>query len=622
MSTISRTSSEPTFQQVASIVSLLQKAVKIVCLYPPANPSCAKAILLFTNELGAYLQSNNHLLLSLAEEGFTFEHESVEPSFGDSHRLSKICYDAGVSELEFGQEFSDESADEVFDIFRKVINKDDGDWELGEALWGKQIPGFNFEIIEDQSYLEFDSEIRREFFDSQGKGLDSGHLNDSDIASNSYKSVFDEPDDNDNDNDKNCIIRMTSEKSAQLAAVTATLADDKTEEAKAKALKEDASVKPRDLLMRVYELDSKDAHETAMALAKDAMFNPGKELLGILDDLLEQDKRVSEFDTTVLTCVKAHSFFIEQGSLSGATAILHKLQERRAQLKQSAPEWEAKIAEALSSIASRERMGAVCSILNDNDRITAADFSAYLATFDWTTYSTLVEVLGELERQEHRMALCGFLEGAKEEHVDLIASGLYDKRWFVARNTAIILSNFDCSRSHKHLLKTLHHSEPRVRIEVVRGCKKHDGAFKSAILLEAITDEDSQISHLAVETALAQSGSEAFPLFQTLLDKLLTGEIPTSAGTQIIGGYSRSGQSLAVEKLAKLAGDWRVIGRSPFQVFRESAIRALQTNTSVESDAALLKLSKSWCKEVKNLAKAALETQSALEAQSANQKEH
>ncbi len=578
--------------------------MKIVCLYPPANPSCAKAISLFTNELNAYLQSNDNLLRTLTEEGFTFEHESVEPSFGDSHRLSKMCYDAGVSELEFGQEFSETSANEVFDIFRMVINKDASDLELGEALWGKQIPGFSYEIIEDQSYLEFDSEIRREFFNSRGKALDSGHLSDDNSAIKNFESTFSEPADS---KDEGCIIKMSSEKSAQLTSVTTTLADDKSEEAKAKALEEEASVKPRDLLMRVYELDSKEAHESAMALAKDAMFDSSKELLAILDDLLEQDKRVNEFEATVLTCIKAYSYFVEQGSLSEATSILSKLQVRREELKQSAPDWEAKISEALSSIASRERMGLVCHILNEDDGISGDAFSEYLSTFDWTAYSTLVEILGELERQEHRMALCNFLAGAKEEHVDLIASGLYDKRWFVARNTAIILSHFDCPRSHKHLLKTIHHTEPRVRLEVVHGCKQHDGAFKSAILLEAIADEDPQIRHLAVETALTQSGSDAFPLFQTLLGKLLAGDIPNSAGARIMEGYSMSGQALAVERLAGVAGDWRLIGRSPFQSFREGAINALQMNTSGESGNALLKLSKSWCKEVKNLAKAALE---------------
>jgi hypothetical protein len=601
MSTISRTSSELTFQQVTSIVTLLQKAVKVVCLYPPCNPSCQKAISLFTNELESFLQSNEQLLLSLTEEGFTFEHETVEPTFGDSHRLSKICYDAGVSELAFGQEFTSDSADEVFDIFRKVINKDDGDLELGEALWGKQIPGFSFEIVEDQSYLEFDSEIRREFFDNQGKGLDSGHLSDGNTEINSYKSAFDES------KDASRLVEMTSERSKRFEAVVTTISDDASEEEKLKTAQEDASVKPQDLLMRVFELDSREAHATAMALAKDAMFDPDKELLGILDDLLDQDQQIKDLGSTLLTCVKAHAYYIERGSLNGATAILRKLQDRRLSLKKSAPDWEAKIGETLNSVASRERVGAVCHVLNENDNVSAADFASYLSTFDWTAYSTLVEVLGELDRQEHRMALCDFLAGAKEEHVDLIASGLYDKRWFVARNTAIILSNFNCARSHSHLIKTMRHTESRVRLEVVRGCRNHNSAYKSTILLAAISDEDPQVRHSGVETALAQSGDDTFPLFETLLDELLRGEIPKSTSEQVILGYSQAGKSKAVEQLTKVAGAWRIIGRSPHQIFRAHAIHALEINDSDEAESALSRLSKSWCKEIKSLSTAALQ---------------
>ncbi len=601
----SRESAEPILHQVTAIVALLQKAVKIVCLYPPSNPSCAKAVSLFSEEIRQFLQTKEQLPLTLADDGFLYEGNSVEPVFGDSHRLSKMCYDSGVSELVFSKEFSDESARELLEIFRRVITKDEGDIELGEALWGISIAGFQYEIIEDLSYLEFDSELRREFFSNQGEGAPTGYLSGDEDARRAYTSTFDDPAGFD---DPEYSGGLSPEQKTRFDALVTTLADDTPESAR-KAVEEDESVHPRELLMRVYELDSKESHATAMALARDSLFNPDNELLNIINDLFEQDKLLTGFSDTVLTCIKAHSHFIEQGSLKPATAILQKLVQRRHELHETAPNWEAKVSDALSSIASRERLGAVSEILNADEDISAADFSHYLSAFDWTAYSTLIEMLGGLEHKAHRLALCEFLSAAKEEHIDLIASGLYDKRWYVARNTAIILSNFHSSRSHRHLQKAMQHSEPRVRIEIVHGCQKHDSVFATSILLSALEDEDAGVSQLAVKIALSQTGAESFVLFEALLDKLIAGRLPDSLGQSVLVGYSQAGQSHAVEKLAKIGGDWKIIGHSHYQRFRERAIFALQINLSDESERALRNLSRSWCKEIKLLAQSALEKQ-------------
>ena len=605
MSTTIRESAEPILHQVTSIVALLQKAVKIVCLYPPSNPSCAKAVSLFSEELCQFLQTKEQLPLTLADDGFLYEGDSVEPVFGDGHRLSKVCYDSGVSEIVFNKDFSGQSARELLEIFRRVITKDEGDIELGEALWGISIAGFQYEIIEDLSYLEFDSELRREFFSKQGEGTRTGYFSEDDDAQKVYKSTFDDSADLDSPEYSGA---LSGEQAARFDAVVATLADDTPESAQ-KAAAEDKSVPPRELLMRVYELDSKEAHATAMALAKDSLFDADEELLNLIDDLLEQDKLLTEFSDTVLTCIKTHSHFIEQGSLKPATAVLQKLVQRRQRLQKTAPNWEAKISDALSSITSRERLHAVSEILNADADISAGDFSAYLSAFDWTAYSTLVEMLGELKHKPHRLALCEFLSAANEEHIDLIASGLYDKRWYVARNTVIILSNFDSSRSHHHLQKAMQHSEPRVRIEIVHGCQKHDSAYATPILLLALEDEDAGVSQLAVKIALSQTGAESFVLFEALLEKLIAGRLPESLGQSVLVGYSQAGQSLAVEKLAKIGGDWRLFGHSHYQKFRKRAIFALQINLSDESEIALRTLSRSWCKEIKHLAQSALEEQ-------------
>ncbi len=600
---VSKINTDPILQQVESIVSLLQKAVKIVCLYPASNPTCSKAISLFTNELDTFLQVNERLLLYLSAEGFTFEGELVEPSFGESHRLSKTCYDSGLSELEFSNGFSSESADEVFGIFRTVITKDRGELELGEALWGKKIPGFDFEIIEDQSYLEFDSNLQREFFGHQNGVSETGYISDSDTGKTLFDSTFESSVAGQDTDD---LTRMAPQLTTQFESVVSTLSDDTTTAEKSKAIQVDSTIGLREMMMSVYDLDSQESHETAMALAKDSMLNSDTELICLIDDLFEHNKRITEFSDAVLTCVKAHSYFIENGSLKRATEMLRTLQRRRSELDDSNSKWKTAIDEALSSISSRERFGAVCDILNADDRISADEFSEYLATFDWTAYSTLTEALSELESQKHRMALCDFLASAKVEHVDLVASGLYDKRWYVVRNTAIILSSFDCDKAHRHLTKAMQHTESRVRIEVVRGCQHHAQSFKSSILLLAITDREPSIRNLAIEVAMAQSGEEAFPLFSALFGKLLSGQLSQSSAEQIILSYSKTGQQLAVSKLALVAGHWRFFGNSPYQQFRRVAILALQNNSSDEATKALTFLSKSWSSEIKKLSQAAL----------------
>ncbi|MFQ5606658.1 MAG: HEAT repeat domain-containing protein [Candidatus Zixiibacteriota bacterium] len=360
------------------------------------------------------------------------------------------------------------------------------------------------------------------------------------------------------------------------------------------------------MLQRVFELDADESQKAAFALTKDAAFSEDQGLVQIASDLLDQEETLAGIADTMMVFTRAHGALIDSGRLSSAAELLRALSAARKRFAQSQPLWEKKIGEAVTSICSRERLGHLSDSLNQRPEISSEQLKDYLSCFDWTTYAALSVLLGALEHEEHRFALCEFLSQIDKQHIDLIASGMYDKRWHVVRDTAMILGHFDTTRAHKHLIKAFDHPDRRVRLEVVSCASSHRVEFVRQVALAGIRDEDGEIQDMALDMALKQSGENAFILFTELVKEIGLDKLPASATEKALLGYSLGGQERAVPLLVKLAGSRGLFKRTPAH-YRREAMQALARNSAAEAEAALKKMSRSWNNDVRMLARAALD---------------
>jgi HEAT repeat protein len=255
---------------------------------------------------------------------------------------------------------------------------------------------------------------------------------------------------------------------------------------------------------------------------------------------------------------------------------------------------------------SRNRLKLLHESLNENEAVSAIEFRRYLELLGWEALEGLVDLLGELQHEVHRRALCDHLVAHGREHIPLIGKGVFDKRWFVVRNAVMILAQIDDDRAVGYLEKAVGNPERRVRLEVLSALRHAVNPRAVQILKRAALDADSEIRNLAIDSLLAQPKSVAFGAVSELVADDRFDESEESSPQRILNAYSSLGGKEAVPYLKSLIVR-RNLWRDRLLTFqRQAAFEALSHNRSEQAEALLVTLAKSWMPRLKLRAQAAL----------------
>ncbi|HSH00220.1 MAG TPA: HEAT repeat domain-containing protein, partial [candidate division Zixibacteria bacterium] len=462
-------------EHAGQVVRELHRTVKAVCLYPETNPVCQSAIERFTTALGDYVQRYHRLTLSVSEHGFSVNGAVPTGARDDESSLPSRCFACGIRELTFTSAITPDSIHQLLTIIRGALTDSTSDADLVDALWSEQIDGFSYDAIEDLGAIELDDKLRQEYFSESESERD--HTEDS----GKYQRIF-------VGDQRSERIGFAADSSPILESTLKNLGDDEVEES-------ERPVMPtaEEMITRVYELTTEEEHEAQRQLAADAAFDNERELFSLTSDILEQDQDLPDYIDTLDVCLRTHGRFVESGQLRSAALLVNVIRRSADDHKDQRPTWSRKAVEALTAVASRERLHRVADVLNAHESISGEELTEYLAVFDWTAYAALTELLGRLEHKDHRLVMCEFLARADEEHIDLLASGIYDKRWYVVRNAVNILLEFNNARAHKHLEKALANGDPRIREIILNGCANHDQQFVCRALQLLLNDPEDAI---------------------------------------------------------------------------------------------------------------------------------
>lgn len=583
------------FRSASDVVQTLNRAIKTLCLYPDGNSISADAQAQFLEAVSRHIERYRIITLTVRDNCFAFHGESLQGQSPDDNSLAKLCFESGIFELSFSDGFNAETTGELLQIFRSLIAKERIDVDLAEALWGEDFTGFAYNVIEDIPIIDFDDELKTELFKDQHSDDESGLRDpaDREFFSQIFTSADPEGD-----------PRSPGDSSERFESTLTELAGDSDETSEPAGADMPT---PRAMLNSVFTLEAKEAQEAASEVARDATFLEDRELALICIDLLEENEALPDFADALYICLRTHGKLIETGRLTAAAELTRVLRRAESALKDSKPNWAAKAKEALATIGSRERLAKLASALNDHQDIDAAQLNGYLQTLDWTSYAALIETLGTLESRAHRMTVCEHFSDVDEEHLDLIASGIYDKRWYVVRNSVTILSQYNHKRAHKHLLKALVHTDIRVRKEALDGLSSQGCEFICQALSVCIDDSDSEIREAALELASKQQGSHVFDLFTKIAERQNFGSMPKEFRAKILQGFSRSGGARAVPALIKWIAPRSFFLSKEKRSLRTQALSALSRNTAPEATVALRRLSSAWVSEVRQMVRLIVE---------------
>jgi len=156
-------------------------------------------------------------------------------------------------------------------------------------------------------------------------------------------------------------------------------------------------------------------------------------------------------------------------------------------------------------------------ILDSGQEVDDKIVDEYVRYLDKSAITPFMNILGELENIHSRKIVIDALIFLGPKDIMTLAKGLNDSRWFVVRNIIYIFRKIADKRAVEFLLKTVRHTDIRVRKEVIRALGELGGGGVFQTLRECLEDPDAQIRSAALR-ALGTVASEAAK--RIILDKI------------------------------------------------------------------------------------------------------
>jgi HEAT repeat protein len=390
-----------------------------------------------------------------------------------------------------------------------------------ELVWGQEVIYENANRMESLAFRLYVDGIREitfhqgleqgeivEFLEALGKDATEAHLDD-DMATVLWEKGF--------------------------AHITYQVADDTT-----KPLTIEASPLPAGQIMKAFQEDTRMAKESPSAAVSTAVQTVDKklqdltyqniytlteeeiakvkhemkseedrdllaEMIQILTSILQVEENLKDFEEVIKIFHDMLDLMIARGDFYHARRILEVLWELQVPEKGLSEKHHELLRTAIDLAGSGERIEKLKDVLNSDDVKDLDHLHAYLVLHHKNALSPLINLLGTLNKMKPRRILCEAMVELARDETGILISRLTDRRWYTVRNIVYILGKIGNEQVVDALATLIHHSESRVRKEVLRAFEVLPGLKSKQYLMKFLQDEDSSIRILAAKS-LAQSG--------------------------------------------------------------------------------------------------------------------
>lgn len=643
---------EPLKKEIGFILKDLLKVVKVVSMYPADNPLPQSMRRSFAEKLVGLVKESGSFQICVAKGVLKYNGEVVYEDKSKEEALASLFFDSGITEFEFrpgsklngfeirpGLEVDD--VYKLLDAVRTYLNSPGHSEDLAGLIWEAEISGFVFETLEDVALSDYDSGFdinkyleRSDHESTSGGGQfgldddekyaqifarsddeptsleeatldDSGDLLEQPVGHDD--TVMTEPDSTDGPYGD-----ITSVEAAEQAPNTDDGAGIPIEVARALGLDAPSGNAPSlsNTTVQMNERFSMSEEETEVVqgmLIDDADFDPNESTLELAKEILLLESELSGFSESVTICEKVTNELVANGSLINAGNLLAHLKALEDQFREQKPAWFDRLKEAGVTAGSRERLAVLAESMNRHPEVGVTEIKRYLDNLGWESLNGITDLMGEFEHHMHREALKDYLTARGQDNIDIVAKGVFDKRWQVVRNSVTILARIGDARALRYLERVVQHEEPQVRMEMVTALKTCPAAEVLNLLKILVADSDRTIRGLAVEAIVARRGEAAFEVIGEVIDNESFALLDLAEQQSLLNAYSRLGGEQAVGYLSQLILRFNLFGDARQSVFRTAAFEALSCNNSERAERLLVRLSSSWRPSVRKQAAYALQ---------------
>jgi hypothetical protein len=625
---------ERRLHEISLILRDLLKVIKVVSMYPEGNPLPQSLKRSFAERLVTLVEDYGDIRIQVNKTDLRYENETAYTDTSKDEGLAALFFEVGITSFTFKEGIDVPEIYRILDVIKVYQNSHDKSQDLANKFWEASVSRFAFTTLEDIALAEYTGEfIVQEMHTGHGSSGVIRTQMSSDTVED-YNAIF-----NPNITDRFKIIEDQSggvhrgrlsddpspvNASAGMPSATGTagsvLADSGLDESLFKAAEaaeamgfenvesgERGPIPNTALILNdEFKLSGEQEQEIAGILAEDAQFDTFESTVELLKEMLHQEAQMDDFYETVTICEKVLHEFVGSGRLNEAGHMLQYFVSLEDQIRAKKPLWAERLRDARLTAGSRDRLRLLSQALNRSQDLGAADMRRYLDNFGWETLSAVTDMLGDIEQQTHREALCDYLAVRGRENLAVVAKGMYDKRWFVVRNSITILAKTGDSKALGYLGKAVKHEDKRVRMELVTALRESPSDEALTILKELVRDSDPEIGRSAVDAIVVRHGQAAFDIVTEIIndDSFLT--LSQEEQKALLRAFSISGGQHAVEYLHQLIARIDLFHDPILTFFRKAAFEALTENRSEKAEQLLVKLGGSLRPDIRHQAAAAL----------------
>lgn len=208
----------------------------------------------------------------------------------------------------------------------------------------------------------------------------------------------------------------------------------------------------------------------------------------------------------------------------------------------------------------------------------------YLLCLNKNAIPSLLNILAELEDRKMRRHLCSILSVLGKDAADAFVCGIHDKRWYLVRNTLMILGSLKNSEAIKCIEETLNHPELRVKKEAIKSLELIGIEETKGPLMIALEDSDAGIRTSALR-ALRRFKDKK--LFDIVKERILTGDLkerPYSEKKELFETLAETGGETAFPMLSgffKKKGLFRKVETEELRACAAYGLGVLGTKESI-----------------------------------------
>jgi len=216
------------------------------------------------------------------------------------------------------------------------------------------------------------------------------------------------------------------------------------------------------------------------------------EAIDLFLELMRIEKDTEVFKELAKNIAKIVDILFEKNSIEKVTEILGRLKD--VCKPGTSPEREKIIDKVIDGAGSEKKLRKLFS----GDK-SLESIQIYLLFLNKNAIPSLLNILGEMEDRKMRRHLCNILSVLGKGSADAFVCGVRDKRWYLVRNTLMILGILKEASAVKCIEETLTHPELRVRREAVRALELIGTEETKGPLIIALRDADAGIRTAALK---------------------------------------------------------------------------------------------------------------------------